>query len=102
MTDRWVSNKNVAKRLGVTTRTIFRWAADENIGFPKPAKIGARRYFSENQIDAWCAARLAGGAVAFEPLPANHAAVMPPLPPRHNTRPVRAADALEIEGELVP
>jgi predicted DNA-binding transcriptional regulator AlpA len=31
-------------------RTLDRWLADPRIGFPRPVRIGTRRYFSEREI----------------------------------------------------
>lgn len=82
--DYWISNKDVAAQLGITTNTLFRWVKDQKIGFPPPIKIGGTRYFSEDQFTEWRAARLAGDASlkTWEPLD-KHVAILPKLPKRH-------------------
>jgi predicted DNA-binding transcriptional regulator AlpA len=60
-----ISNTKAARRLGVTTRSIFRWVQDPELNFPKPCFINGRRYFSEGEIDLWRDSRIAApsGAV---------------------------------------
>jgi hypothetical protein len=48
-----VSNSKTAKRLGVNTRTIFRWTQVPELNFPQPCFINGRRYFSQFAIDLW-------------------------------------------------
>jgi hypothetical protein len=40
-------------RYGTTDRTLDRWVADPEMGFPKPLIINGRRYFSEPQLVVW-------------------------------------------------
>ena len=37
-------------RYHIADRTLDRWAADPEMGFPKPIIINGRRYFSEPQL----------------------------------------------------
>jgi len=60
--DQLITNKALARRIGVTTRTIFRWGDDDALQFPAPCVINNRRYYSIDQVEAWFAARRAGGA----------------------------------------
>lgn len=48
-----ISNGKAAKRLGVTTRSIFRWTQIPELNFPQPCFINGRRYFSQFAIDLW-------------------------------------------------
>jgi hypothetical protein len=48
-----ISNGKTAKRLGVTTRSIFRWTSVPELNFPQPCFINGRRYFSQFEIDMW-------------------------------------------------
>jgi len=68
--DQLVPNAKVARRLGVTTRTVFRWTAQPELNFPEPCLINNRRYYSEAAIDAWKESRKPGAASppAFRPL----------------------------------
>ena len=50
-----LSVDDVAEHFDVSTRTIWRWVADNE--FPAPLRIGRRmRYWDAEQIDAWLAA----------------------------------------------
>jgi predicted DNA-binding transcriptional regulator AlpA len=56
--------REVAKRYGVTVRTVQRWEADPELEFPKPAHINGRSYFPERELedfDARCARRIISG-----------------------------------------
>jgi hypothetical protein len=39
-----IPDARVAERYGVSTRTIPRWDADPDLGFPAPVVINGRRY----------------------------------------------------------
>jgi predicted DNA-binding transcriptional regulator AlpA len=43
----------VAKRFGVSLRTIERWLDSETLNFPRPITINRRRYWVEAEIAAW-------------------------------------------------
>lgn len=59
----WVRAAEVPARFGISARTLERWLRDETLGFPQPAKINGRRYFSNSKLRAF-KARVAGcGAV---------------------------------------
>jgi predicted DNA-binding transcriptional regulator AlpA len=53
----------VKKRYGgVSDMALFRWLADEDIGFPPPVEIGLRRYWRLSELlkfEARCATRRA-------------------------------------------
>jgi predicted DNA-binding transcriptional regulator AlpA len=49
----------LAARYKVCRRTIGRWAAQPDLGFPQPLVINRRRYWREDAIEAWEAARAA-------------------------------------------
>jgi predicted DNA-binding transcriptional regulator AlpA len=65
--DTLIANKVLAKRLDVTPRTLFRWAEDP--AFPRPLKIGFKRYFRVREIEAWLRSRQ--GESAPMPPPGN-------------------------------
>jgi hypothetical protein len=52
--------KKVCGRYGIVDRTLDRWVADPEMGFPKPLVINNRRYFSEPELTAWERRRAAG------------------------------------------
>jgi predicted DNA-binding transcriptional regulator AlpA len=47
------SARSVAERYGVSVRTIDRWLEDLELGFPKPLVINRRRFFYDDQIEAF-------------------------------------------------
>jgi len=52
----------VARRYGVTTRTVDRWRLDEKLGFPPSIEINGRHYWREDglvEFDRQCARRAA-------------------------------------------
>jgi predicted DNA-binding transcriptional regulator AlpA len=55
----WISAKAVKEAFGISDMTLWRWIGDAAIGFPKPAKIGNRRFFSSRLIAEWQSARMA-------------------------------------------
>jgi predicted DNA-binding transcriptional regulator AlpA len=53
-----IPKPNLARELGVSSRTLSRWLDDESIGFPKPIVIRQRNYFDRASVDGWKADRL--------------------------------------------
>lgn len=93
--DELIPNAKAAKRLGVTTRTLFRWTAQPDLNFPTPCLVNNRRYFSAAEIDAWQASRKPGAvAQAVPEAPALVAPMTRPKPSpidRHNASEVTEA-----------
>jgi hypothetical protein len=56
--------RKVLDRYGVCDRTLDRWCAREDLGFPKPIRIHQRRYFRERDLLVWERTRAVGQAVA--------------------------------------
>jgi predicted DNA-binding transcriptional regulator AlpA len=54
----FIPKPNLARELGVSSRTLSRWLADTAVEFPKPLTIRNRLYFSRTSIEAWKAARV--------------------------------------------
>jgi hypothetical protein len=48
-----IPNPAVARRYGVTLRTIHRWDNDPALGFPKPININGRLYRDSDELDAF-------------------------------------------------
>ncbi len=38
---------------GISDMTLWRWLADPELAFPRPTRIGKRRYFREAEIFDW-------------------------------------------------
>lgn len=43
----------IARQLGVTLMTIWRWDQDPKLGFPKRIKIKTRNYRAASELAAW-------------------------------------------------
>jgi hypothetical protein len=56
--DRRLPTGAVAARYEVSTRSIERWCADPELGFPQPLYVNDRKYWSLAELDAWDRARL--------------------------------------------
>lgn len=65
--DELIPNAKLAKRLGTTTRSLFRWTTQPELNFPRPRLINGRRYFSSAEIEAWQRSRVAGAAIEEPP-----------------------------------
>lgn len=48
-----VPDPKVARSLGVTLMTLWRWTRDPELRFPKRIKIKTRNYRSQRELDAW-------------------------------------------------
>ncbi len=48
-----LTTRAVAKRYNVCRRTISRWQANRDLGFPAPLLINKRRYWREADLQAW-------------------------------------------------
>jgi predicted DNA-binding transcriptional regulator AlpA len=48
-----IPKSHLAREIGVHTRTISRWIADESMNFPRPRLLRNRLYFSRAEIEAW-------------------------------------------------
>jgi hypothetical protein len=55
----WQRRRKTAERYGVSVRSIERWEADPELGFPKSRNVNGRNYDDTGALDAWdakCAA----------------------------------------------
>jgi predicted DNA-binding transcriptional regulator AlpA len=50
----------VMARYSISDRTIDRWTADPELNFPKPIYIQRRRYWEEDELDAFDASKVEG------------------------------------------
>jgi hypothetical protein len=50
---RKLQTRTVAARYNVSTRTVDRWTADPRVGFPQPSRIYHRKYWDEDDLDAF-------------------------------------------------
>lgn len=54
----WLAAGQVRQRYGgISGMTLWRWLHDEALGFPKPRYINRRRYWLEDDLDAFDAAQ---------------------------------------------
>jgi predicted DNA-binding transcriptional regulator AlpA len=49
--------RRVMERYDVCDRTIDRWVADPHLNFPRPVRIKRRRYWDEDELDAFDASQ---------------------------------------------
>ncbi len=64
---KYLTKSTVARRYDATTRTIDRWERNPKVGFPASFSIGRRRYWREDELDAFdrnCVRRTVGGEPA--------------------------------------
>lgn len=55
--DRYLPARAVWERYGVTSMSLYRWLANEAMGFPSPFYIGRFRYWRLTDLRAWEASR---------------------------------------------
>lgn len=48
-----LSNPQIARKCGVTTRSLWAWKNDPRLNFPAGMRINDRDYFYEDEVDAW-------------------------------------------------
>jgi predicted DNA-binding transcriptional regulator AlpA len=48
-----IPDPEVARTLGVTLMTIYRWDHDPSMGFPKPIRLKTRKYRSAKELTEW-------------------------------------------------
>ena len=56
--DRRLGTSGVARFYNVTTRTIERWVADPELGFPQPLYVRSRKYWLMRELRAFDHARV--------------------------------------------
>lgn len=61
-TTRLLTERAVASRYSITTRTLFRWDRDQKLGFPAPIVINGRKYRDTAALDAFDRSRMAAPA----------------------------------------
>jgi hypothetical protein len=62
--DDLIPDARVAERYGVSTRTIPRWDADPDLGFPDPVVINGRRYRRRADLERFERAHIRSRATA--------------------------------------
>ena len=59
---KYLPNKDVAARYGVTTRTVDNWRANDELDFPKPLVINGRKLTPEHGLDEFDRRTLRGAS----------------------------------------
>ncbi|MBO9168339.1 DNA-binding protein [Rhizobium sp. L245/93] len=49
----YLTAPQVRLRYGITDMTLWRWARDEKMEFPKPLVINRRKLFKQIELEAW-------------------------------------------------
>ncbi len=53
-----ITAKKLKERVGnISDMTVWRWTHDERLRFPQPIHIQRRRYWREEEVEAWLAER---------------------------------------------
>lgn len=55
--DTYLPIAEVRRRYGVSDMTIWRWLADDRLGFPQPMRIRRRRFWKLSALLSWEAQR---------------------------------------------
>jgi predicted DNA-binding transcriptional regulator AlpA len=55
---RWVRNSELAKYLGISKMTLWRFKRDKSFNFPSAAVINAIEFNDLDKVDAWMEARV--------------------------------------------
>ena len=62
---RFVTGPGICARYQITDMSLYRWLADEQLGFPQPAmRVNGRRFWLETDLLAWELSRLRRDALA--------------------------------------
>jgi predicted DNA-binding transcriptional regulator AlpA len=56
---RLLTSRQLCVRYSVSDRTLHHWLLDQRLGFPRPLVIRRRRYWDQEQIDAFDRAQAA-------------------------------------------
>jgi predicted DNA-binding transcriptional regulator AlpA len=59
---RYLPDPKVCQRYDVHPMTLWRWDHDPNLNFPKPIRIGRRKYRDEHELERWERERASGRA----------------------------------------
>ena len=52
-TTRKLPSNEILNRYGITRRTLGRWMADPDLGFPKPLTLNGRHYFDLAEVESY-------------------------------------------------
>jgi predicted DNA-binding transcriptional regulator AlpA len=55
---RWLRRAHLARYMGTSAMSIWRWEKDPSLAFPQPSIINGIKYFDRKKIDAWLQARV--------------------------------------------
>lgn len=56
---KWLRNGGLAKYLGVTKMTLWRWQQQPQLNFPQPSMINGIAYTRIDEVEAWMKERVA-------------------------------------------
>jgi predicted DNA-binding transcriptional regulator AlpA len=63
--DELVSRQKMAKELGISVRTLYRYEAEKKAGFDQPVKLGQRTFHRRSRVEAL---KLLGNLLEASPL----------------------------------
>ena len=60
----YLTSQAVRARYGVSDMSLWRWLRNEATGFPRPFRVGKRRFWKRAELESWEANRTSG--LSFE------------------------------------
>lgn len=61
------ANAVKARNNNISNPTLYRWERDPDLGFPKPVVIRRRKFYFEDELEAWEARQAAAREVVRQP-----------------------------------
>lgn len=49
----WLTGPQVARRFGISSMSLWRWARDPRLGFPAPTRVRDRNYWRLADLVEW-------------------------------------------------
>ncbi|SOE18584.1 AlpA family transcriptional regulator [Hoeflea halophila] len=49
----YLTGPQVQQRFGISEMSLWRWANDDSLQFPKPMKIRGRKFYRLDEIERW-------------------------------------------------
>lgn len=51
--NRFLTGPQVQQRYGISEMTMWRWEKNRDLSFPKPMRVGRRKFYREDELTAW-------------------------------------------------
>jgi len=50
---RFLTGPQVQQRYGISEMTMWRWEQNPELNFPKPMRVGRRKFYREDELTTW-------------------------------------------------